>query len=142
MAVKDFKCLEDLPNYVLKEEEEYMNNQQILHFKNKLMSWKEIIQNEIQSTVHAMKATKGSRTDTLDRASQEHSISLELRTRDREYKLIKKIDEALMRIEFGDYGYCRVTGDEIGIERLDARPTCDLCIQVKNQLEKKERNFS
>lgn len=141
MSVK-LKSLEDLPNYHLTSGEEYMNVKQIEHFKNKLLAWKAFLQDEIEETMRSIREDETHVTDTLDRASHEHSLGIELKTRNREFKLIKKIDEALMRIELGEYGYCKVTGDEIGIDRLDARPTSDLCIQAKNQLEKNERNLT
>lgn len=142
-STKVTKCLEDLPNYHSQSvDESYMNANQIEHFKNKLIAWKLLIQDEIQETMQTMRENESQQVaDSLDRASQEHTLGIELKTRNREYKLIKKIDEALTRIEFGDYGYCKITGDEIGIDRLDARPTSDLCIRAKSQLERNERNL-
>jgi DnaK suppressor protein len=135
------KHLEDLPNYQAQADEPYMNCRQIEHFKNKLIAWKKLIHSEIEETIQTLKEEEKQTTDILDRASQEHNLSVELRTRDREHKLLKKIDDALMRIEFGNYGYCKETGDEIGVERLDARPISDLCIQAKKIMEKQENRY-
>ncbi len=134
------KHLEDLPNYASESSsEEYMSRQQLEHFKNKLISWKKILIQEAGSTIQHIQTESQSLPDELDRATMEEDFRLELRTREREHKLIRKIDQALLRIETGDYGYCKETGDPIGLARLDARPTADLCIAAKARMEQREK---
>ncbi len=119
--------------------EEYMNEKQLKHFETLLKSWKSQLMEEVDRTVHHMQDDAANFPDPNDRATQESEFSLELRTRDRERKLIKKIDEALDAIESGDYGYCETCGIEIGIRRLEARPTATLCIDCKTLDEIREK---
>ncbi|MCL5041943.1 MAG: RNA polymerase-binding protein DksA [Gammaproteobacteria bacterium] len=119
--------------------EEYMNERQLEHFAEILNGWKRELMEEVDRTVHHMKDDAANFPDPADRASQEEEFSLELRTRDRERKLIKKIDQTLQRIEDDDYGFCDSCGIEIGIRRLEARPTATLCIDCKTLAEIKER---
>ena len=114
--------------YVPKKGEEYMNAKQRTHFRNILEALKVELSQDIDRTVHTMQDEATVFADPNDRASQESDISLELRNRDRERKLIKKIDETLLRIDKNDYGYCENCGIEIGLKRLEARPTATLCI--------------
>ncbi|MGR8929150.1 MAG: RNA polymerase-binding protein DksA [Gammaproteobacteria bacterium] len=127
--------------YEVKEGEEYMNEAQLQHFTNILNSWKSELMQEVDRTVHHMQDDAANFPDPNDRATQESEFSLELRTRDRERKLIKKIDEALKNIEAGDYGYCETCGVEIGIRRLEARPTATLCIDCKTLDEIREKQM-
>jgi len=128
--------------YEEKEGEEYMNEAQTEHFVNILNSWKAQLMEEVDRTVHHMQDDAANFPDPNDRATQESEFSLELRTRDRERKLIKKIDESLKDIESGDYGYCETCGIEIGIRRLEARPTATLCIDCKTLDEIREKQIS
>ncbi|MEQ1620275.1 MAG: RNA polymerase-binding protein DksA [Methylococcales bacterium] len=121
--------------------EEYMNGPQLKHFEAILNNWKSELMHEVDRTVHHMQDDASNFPDPNDRASQESEFSLELRTRDRERKLIKKIDEALKSIETGDYGFCESCGIEIGIRRLEARPTATLCIDCKTLDEIRERQM-
>lgn len=121
--------------------EEYMNAEQRQHFRQILLHWKQQLMEEVDRTVHHMQDEAANFPDPNDRATQEEEFSLELRTRDRERKLIKKIDEALQKIENNDYGFCDACGIEIGIRRLEARPTATLCIDCKTIDEIKERQM-
>lgn len=121
--------------------EDYMNAAQREHFRRILLHWKHQLMEEVDRTVHHMQDEAANFPDPNDRATQEEEFSLELRTRDRERKLIKKIDEALQQIENNDYGYCDSCGIEIGIRRLEARPTATLCIDCKTIDEIKERQM-
>jgi DnaK suppressor protein len=125
--------------YVEKKGEEYMNAAQRDHFRIILLAWKKELMEEVDRTVHHMKEDASNYADPSDRATQEEEFSLELRTRDRERKLIKKIDKTLDRIEEDDYGFCDSCGVEIGVRRLEARPTATLCIDCKTLAEIKER---
>jgi DnaK suppressor protein len=127
--------------YVEKEGEEYMNDAQLKHFENILRNWKSELMKEVDRTVHHMQDDAANFPDPNDRATQESEFSLELRTRDRERRLIKKIDEALKEIESGGYGYCESCGIEIGIRRLEARPTATLCIDCKTLDEIREKQM-
>jgi len=127
--------------YEVKEGEEYMNEAQLQHFANILNKWKAELMEEVDRTVHHMQDDAANFPDPNDRATQESEFSLELRTRDRERKLIKKIDESLKTIESGDYGYCETCGVEIGIRRLEARPTATLCIDCKTLDEIREKQM-
>ncbi|GIX22149.1 MAG: hypothetical protein KatS3mg121_0932 [Gammaproteobacteria bacterium] len=119
--------------------EPYMSPAQLQHFREILLAWKRGLMEEVDRTVHHMKDEVTNFPDPNDRATQEEEFSLELRTRDRERKLLKKIDEALDRIESGDYGYCESCGVEIGIRRLEARPTATMCIDCKTLDEIREK---
>ncbi len=125
--------------YEEKEGEEYMNDAQLGHFEHLLKNWKSQLMEEVDRTVSHMQDDAANFPDPNDRATQESEFSLELRTRDRERKLIKKIDESLKEIESGDYGYCETCGIEIGIRRLEARPTATLCIDCKTLDEIREK---
>ncbi len=131
----------DFKPYEAKEGEEYMNREQLDHFRGLLQAWKQELMEEVDRTVHHMKDDAAIFPDPNDRATQETEFSLELRTRDRERKLIKKIDEALRHIDSGDYGYCEACGVEIGIRRLEARPTATLCYDCKTLDEIREKQM-
>jgi DnaK suppressor protein len=120
-------------------DEEYMSPQQEEHFREILLAWKRSLMEEVDRTVHHMQDEATNFPDPNDRATQESEFSLELRTRDRERKLIKKIDEALGRLDSHEYGYCSACGVEIGIRRLEARPTATLCIDCKTLDEIREK---
>lgn len=124
--------------YKEKAGEEFMNNKQILHFKNKLFAWKEKLLSGISDTANNIRDNQNNVADSSDRATLEEEFALELRTRDRESKLISKIDKTIHKIETGDYGYCDTCGSEISLARLDARPTADECIDCKTISERKE----
>jgi len=130
-----------LKPYVAKKGEKYMNKKQQEHFRAALLAWKRELEDEITRTVQQMRDVPENPPDPNDRASQETDMSLELRSRDRERKLIKKIDEAIERLDTGDYGYCEVCGVEIGVERLEARPTAELCIDCKTLDEIREKQM-
>ncbi|MBA4500793.1 RNA polymerase-binding protein DksA [Marinobacterium marinum] len=127
--------------YPLDNGEEYMNEAQKDHFRRILLAWKRELMEEVDSTITHLKEEASNFADPSDRASQEEEFSLELRTRDRERKLIRKIDEALESIDEDDYGYCEACGVEIGIRRLEARPTATLCIDCKTLAEIKEKQI-
>jgi RNA polymerase-binding transcription factor len=127
--------------YIPKRGEQYMNKEQLDHFRLILNTWKRDLMEEVDRTVLHMKDEAANFPDPNDRATQESEFSLELRTRDRERKLIRKIDEALKRIEDGSYGYCLETGEEIGIKRLEARPVATLCVEAQERRERRERQY-
>jgi DnaK suppressor protein len=127
--------------YQEKAGEEYMNAKQKQHFKNLLLAWKRELMEEVDRTVSHMKDEAANFPDPADRASQEEEFSLELRTRDRERKLIKKIDKTLELLETDEYGYCETCGVEIGIRRLEARPTATQCVDCKTLAEIKEKQI-
>lgn len=127
--------------YIAKRGEQYMSKEQLEHFRHILNSWKRDLMVEVDRTVTHMKDEAANFPDPNDRATQEEEFSLELRTRDRERKLIRKIDEALKRIEDGSYGYCLETGEEIGIKRLEARPVATLSIEAQERRERRERQY-
>jgi DnaK suppressor protein len=127
--------------YVAKRGEQYMGKAQLAHFQQILTSWKRDLMEEVDRTVTHMKDEAANFPDPNDRATQEEEFSLELRTRDRERKLIRKIEEALKRIEDGSYGYCLETGEEIGIKRLEARPVATLSIEAQERRERRERQY-
>jgi DnaK suppressor protein len=127
--------------YIAKRGEQYMSKEQLEHFRLILNSWKRDLMVEVDRTVTHMKDEAANFPDPNDRATQEEEFSLELRTRDRERKLIRKIDEALKRIDDGSYGYCLETGEEIGIKRLEARPVATLSIEAQERRERRERQY-
>jgi DnaK suppressor protein len=127
--------------YIAKRGERYMSKEQLGHFQTILQSWKRDLMVEVDRTVSHMKDEAANFPDPNDRATQEEEFSLELRTRDRERKLIRKIDEALKRVEDGNYGYCLETGEEIGIKRLEARPVATLTIEAQERRERRERQY-
>ena len=127
--------------YVVKRGEEYMSDGQIDHFQAILKSWKSELINHVDDTVDHMRDEAANFPDPNDRATQESEFGLELRTRDRERKLLRKINSALMRIDDGAYGYCEETGEEIGLKRLEARPVATLCLEAQERREMAERQF-
>ena len=120
---------------------DYMGTEQSEHFRQILQAWKIELMKEVDRTVHHMQDDASNFPDPNDRASQEEEFALELRTRDRERKLIVKIDESIIHLDSGDYGYCEICGIEIGAKRLEARPTATLCIDCKTLDEIKEHNL-
>ncbi len=127
--------------YQPKRGEDYMNRDQLEHFRQLLLAWKRELMEEVDRTMLHMKDDAANFPDPNDRATQESEFGLELRTRDRERKLLKKIDSALARIDDGSYGYCEETGDEIGLRRLEARPVATLCVEAQERRELAERQF-
>jgi DnaK suppressor protein len=121
------------------EDEEFMNERQREYFKQKLLNWKEDILRESRETLSHLQTETENHPDIADRASSETDRALELRTRDRQRKLISKIDEALRRIDEGVYGYCEETGEPIGLARLDARPIATLSLEAQERHERRER---
>jgi len=127
--------------YIPRRGEQYMNKEQLDHFRQILNTWKRDLMQEVDRTVLHMKDEAANFPDPNDRATQESEFSLELRTRDRERKLIRKIEEAIKRIEDGSYGYCVETGEEIGIKRLEARPVATLCVEAQERRERREKQY-
>jgi DnaK suppressor protein len=127
--------------YVEKKNEEYMGKKMLEHFRTILNAWRQELLEEVSRTVHTMQDETANHPDPNDRASQETDMSLELRSRDRERKLIKKIDEAIVKIDSNDYGFCETCGVEIGVQRLEARPTATLCIDCKTLDEIREKQM-
>jgi DnaK suppressor protein len=127
--------------YIARRGEQYMGKEQLEHFRQILNTWKRDLMQEVDRTVLHMKDEAANFPDPNDRATQESEFSLELRTRDRERKLIRKIDEAIKRIEDGSYGYCIETGEEIGIKRLEARPVATLCVEAQERRERREKQY-
>ncbi|WP_094752442.1 RNA polymerase-binding protein DksA [Psychromonas sp. CD1] len=125
--------------YQIKKNEEYMEQAQLDHFNTILDSWRTQLRIEVDRTVDHMKDEAANFPDPIDRATQEEEFSLELRARDRERRLIKKITNTLKKIDQDDFGYCESCGVEIGLRRLEARPTADLCIDCKTLAEIKEK---
>ena len=127
--------------YQEKKGEEYMNEKQLVHFTEILTAWRLELMEEVDRTVHHMQDEPNNLPDAADRATQEEEFSLELRTRDRERKLIRKIGKSLEEIKSGEYGWCEQCGIEVGIRRLEARPTATLCIDCKTLEEIKEKQW-
>jgi DnaK suppressor protein len=121
------------------DDEPFMNNRQLAYFRNKLLTWKEDILRESRETISNLQTDTENHPDLADRATSESDRALELRTRDRQRKLISKIDAALRRIEDGSYGYCEETGEPIGLARLDARPIATLSLEAQERHERRER---
>ena len=136
------KGLKQFRAYEAKKGESYMSKSQLNHFRSILNEWKTELSQDIDRTVHTMQDELTSYADPNDRASQESDMALELRNRDRERKLIKKIEETLRNIESQDYGYCTGCGEEIGLKRLEARPTATLCIDCKTLDEIREKQMA
>ena len=136
------EILKNYPAYKPKGKEEYMNARQLAHFRKMLEEMKSGLSQDIDRTVHTMQDEATIFADPNDRASQESDMSLELRNRDRERKLIKKIDETIARIIAKEYGYCDSCGIEIGLKRMEARPTASLCIDCKTLDEMRERQVA
>lgn len=127
--------------YVAQRGESYMSKDQLEHFAAILNAWKRELMDEVDRTVHHMQDEAANFPDPNDRATQESEFGLELRTRDRERKLLRKINAAIARIEDGSYGYCEETGEEIGLKRLEARPVATLCLEAQERREMSERQF-
>jgi len=127
--------------YKPKRGEEYMNEKQEEHFRSILMQWRQQLMEEVDRTLNHMQDEAANFPDPNDRATQESEFGLELRTRDRERKLLRKIDSALLRIDEGSYGFCDETGEEIGLKRLEARPVATLCLEAQERRELAERQF-
>ncbi len=142
VASSSQKGLKQFRAYEAKKGETYMSKSQLNHFRTILNEWKTELSQDIDRTVHTMQDELTSYADPNDRASQESDMALELRNRDRERKLIKKIDETLRNIESQDYGYCTGCGEEIGLKRLEARPTATLCIDCKTLDEIREKQMA
>ena len=133
---KDLSKFLDFKPYKQTKGEKYMSPKQIEHFKKILLDWKNLLMKEAEKTVENMKRDSTKLSDPNDAATQEEEFRLELRTRDRERKLIIKIDQALQRVDDGLYGYCEDTGEPIGIKRLEARPIATLCIEAQERHER------
>ena len=131
----------DLSNYVPSEDEEFMNLHQRAYFRAKLVAWKNDILREARETLDHLAEESANHPDLADRASSETDRAIELRARDRQRKLISKIDAALQRIEDGTYGYCEETGEPIGLKRLDARPIATLSIEAQERHERREKVY-
>jgi DnaK suppressor protein len=131
----------NLSNYVLSEDEEFMNANQRAYFRSKLIAWKNDILREARETLDHLAEESANHPDLADRASSETDRAIELRARDRQRKLISKIDAALQRIEDGTYGYCEETGEPIGLKRLDARPIATLSIEAQERHERREKVY-
>jgi DnaK suppressor protein len=127
------------PGYRPSEDEDFMNERHLEYFRRKLQSWKDDILRESRETVAHLQAETENHPDLADRATSETDRALELRTRDRQRKLISKIEEALRRIDDGSYGYCEETGEPIGLARLDARPIATLSLEAQERHERRER---
>jgi DnaK suppressor protein len=136
---KDLSKFLNFKPYKAKKGEDYMSSAQINHFKTILLEWKNLLMKEADKTVEHMKKDSTKLSDPNDAATQEEEFRLELRTRDRERKLIMKIDQALQRVDDGHYGYCEDTGEPIGIKRLEARPIATLCIEAQERHERLEK---
>jgi DnaK suppressor protein len=127
--------------YLERKGEQYMGKEQLAHFRAILNSWKRDLMEEVDRTMTHMKDEAANPPDPNDRATLESEFALELRTRDRERKLIRKIDEAMSRIDDGTYGYCIETGEPIGVKRLEARPVATLCIEAQERRERREKQY-
>ena len=128
--------------YKLRVKEKYMTKRQLNHFKKILNSWKGQLEQEAEKTVNHMQKDSNSLADPNDRATQESEFGLELRTRDRERKLIRKIQSSLIKIDDGTFGYCEETGEQIGLQRLEARPVASLTLEAQERREITERQFN
>lgn len=131
--------IENYPSYVPKDGEDYMSPEMLEHFRQKLMAWKQQLMNEASSTISHLQKDSSTPADPNDRASMEEDFALELRTRDRERKLISKIEKSLRDIDSGEYGYCKMSGEEIGLARMEARPTATLTVAMKRKQELREK---
>ena len=128
--------------YEEKKGESYMNDNQKAHFRHLLLNWRSELMEEVDRTVDRMKEEASNFSDPADRATQEEEFALELRARDRERKLIRKIEKTISRVDEDDYGYCDACGVEIGLQRLEVRPTAELCIDCKTTQEIKEKQLA
>ena len=140
-AEKEKSNFDRTDQYVPSDQEEFMNERQLSYFKDKLLDWKEDILRANRDTLQYLHEDSSQHSDNVDRASAETDKALELRARDRQRKLICKIDEAIERINDGSYGYCMETGEPIGLKRLDVRPIATLSIEAQERHERKERIF-
>ncbi len=131
----------DLSNYVLSEDEEFMNSRQRAYFRAKLVNWKNDILREARETLDHLAEESANHPDLADRASSETDRAIELRARDRQRKLISKIDAALQRLDDGTYGYCEETGEPISLKRLDARPIATLSLEAQERHERREKVY-
>ena len=136
--IKSKEFLKD--NYRPSEDEPFMNEDHVEYFRSKLLDWKKSILSESKDTIKGMKEETRNIPDVADRASEETDRALELRTRDRQRKLISKIDSALRRIDEGSYGYCEETGEPISLKRLDARPIATFSVEAQERHERRERD--
>jgi DnaK suppressor protein len=127
--------------YKPKKSEKYMSERQQEYFRQKLLSWREELVEESRETINHLQSEVRDVGDEAERATRETENSLELRTRDRYRKLIRKIDKALIRLEEGDYGYCEETGEEIGLDRLEARPIATLCLDAQERWELRQKQL-
>ncbi|WP_445620714.1 RNA polymerase-binding protein DksA [Kushneria sp. Sum13] len=141
MAVAETQSPDTFTPYEPTPGEEYMNEQQLAHFRQILLNWKNDLMAEVDRTVRHLQEDANNYADPADRATQEEGFNLELRTRDRERKLLKKINETIEKIDEDDYGFCDACGIEIGIRRLEARPTATLCVDCKTLSELKEKQL-
>ena len=135
------QLIHGIPPYKPAKSEAYMNERQRDHFRKILLAWKQDLMQEVDRTVHHMQDEASNFPDPSDRATQESEFGLELRTRDRERKLLRKIDQAIARIDDGSYGYCVETGEEIGLKRLEARPVATLSVDAQERREVAERQY-
>lgn len=135
--MKNETFLED--DYRPAEDEPFMNDRQLEYFRRKLVDWKNDIMSDSRDTISGMKDQTRNIPDVADRASEETDRALELRTRDRERKLVSKIDSALRRIDEGEYGYCEMTGEPISLKRLDARPIATMSLEAQERHERREK---
>lgn len=143
LAPAGFKPIAKLPaNYKPTEKEEYMNPKQLEYFRLKLLAWREELLEESRETMEHIREENWQEADVVDRASIETDANVELRSRNRYLKLISKIDDALKRIEAGEYGYCEETGDPIGLRRLEARPVATLTVEAQERRERVEKQYS
>lgn len=139
----DYKPLANIKdNYVPSEKEKYMCDKHLEYYRRKLLAWRAELLAESRETMDNLKEENWQEPDIADRATRETDAGVELRTRNRYLKLIAKIDDAMRRIENGDYGYCEETGDPIGLKRLDARPVATLCVEAQERHERFERQYS
>lgn len=140
MEIDEMKAESFLPDdYRPAENEPFMNDRQLEYFRRKLLTWKQDLLDQSAETIEGLQGSARSVPDIADRASEETDRALELRTRDRQRKLISKIDSALRRIEEGEYGYCEKTGDPISLKRLDARPIATMSLEAQERHERREK---
>jgi DnaK suppressor protein len=137
--IAELERLEIPKDYRPTDEEPFMNERQLAYFRAKLLKWKADISAEAKATLDTLKEGPIQEPDQTDRASSETDWALELRTRDRQRKLISKIDAALRRIDSGDYGYCEITGEPISLQRLEARPIATMTLEAQERHEREER---
>ena len=142
MTRKSALPVEGIDPYIPEPGEEYMNEKQLQHFRKILLAWKKSLMEEVDRTVDHMKEEATNFSDPADRATQEEEFALELRARDHERKLIRKIEKTITRVDADDYGYCDACGIEIGLQRLEVRPTAELCIDCKTTQEIKEKQMA